>query len=225
MSRNSSRTQILDAAERVFGRYGFVGASMRLIADEATVTQAALYYHFQDKEDLYDEVFKRHSSEIQTRRSVGLEALRANESFTLEDLLEVFFTPPFEDEPEENQNSYLQLVASVGISADLRSKSLMAKYYDPIASRFVAMMMTAVPGLTQERAVWSYLFAVGARMQAHARNDRAQRLIGDAKEGEGVSPYSMLVSFVAAGIRQQVADGAAGSEARKPRGEGRRRAT
>lgn len=205
MSRSSSRTQILDAAERVFGRFGFAGASMRIIADEAEVTQAALYYHFKDKEDLYDEVFKRHSAKIQARRRQGLDVLEARGDFTLEDILEVFFTPPFEDETEENQNSYLQLVAAVGISADLRSKDLMARYYDPAASHFIALLMKCVPGLSREQAVWSYLFSMGARMQAHARNDRARRLIGSATDAGAVSPYAMLVSFVAAGIRQQVA--------------------
>ncbi len=48
-----TRRRILDAAAAQFARHGFGGARTQAIADEAGVNKAMLYYHFQDKRDLY----------------------------------------------------------------------------------------------------------------------------------------------------------------------------
>jgi AcrR family transcriptional regulator len=44
-----TREALLDAAERVFLRHGFVAATLNEIAKEAGVTRGALYWHFADK--------------------------------------------------------------------------------------------------------------------------------------------------------------------------------
>ena len=55
-----SREAILLAAERLFMDQGFRGISMRQIAEAVGVTKAALYYHFQDKEDLFVAIVARY---------------------------------------------------------------------------------------------------------------------------------------------------------------------
>jgi AcrR family transcriptional regulator len=52
------RELILDAAKQVFAEEGLEGASLRAIAVKAGYTPAALYFHFESKEDLYAEVLK-----------------------------------------------------------------------------------------------------------------------------------------------------------------------
>ena len=48
-----TRRQILDAAERVFAREGYSGASVAAIAEEAGYSHGAVYSNFKDKEDLF----------------------------------------------------------------------------------------------------------------------------------------------------------------------------
>jgi AcrR family transcriptional regulator len=55
-----SRQAILDAAKRLFMEQGFRGISMRQIAEAVGVTKAALYYHFQDKEELFVAIVERY---------------------------------------------------------------------------------------------------------------------------------------------------------------------
>lgn len=50
------RELILDAAKQVFAEEGLEGASLRAIAVRAGYTPAALYFHFESKEDIYAEV-------------------------------------------------------------------------------------------------------------------------------------------------------------------------
>lgn len=47
-----TRQRILDVALDLFIAQGFDGTSLRQIADELGVTKAALYYHFESKEDI-----------------------------------------------------------------------------------------------------------------------------------------------------------------------------
>src|SRR6266511_1029440 len=48
-----TRAQILDAAERIFARDGFRGASVEAIAEEAGFSHGAIYSNFKGKEDLF----------------------------------------------------------------------------------------------------------------------------------------------------------------------------
>ena len=52
-SRRRTRTLLLDAAERVFARRGYRGASLDEIADEAGFSKGAVYSNFANKEDLF----------------------------------------------------------------------------------------------------------------------------------------------------------------------------
>jgi TetR/AcrR family transcriptional regulator len=48
---------ILEAAKKVFIEYGFDGARMQQIADEAGINKALLHYYFRSKEHLFDSIF------------------------------------------------------------------------------------------------------------------------------------------------------------------------
>lgn len=48
--------QLLDIARRLFANRGFHATSLRDIAEEAQITKAALYYHFPNKDELYERV-------------------------------------------------------------------------------------------------------------------------------------------------------------------------
>jgi len=50
------KARILKKARRVFGEYGFHGATTRMIADEVGIDISTLYYHWGEKGDLYQAV-------------------------------------------------------------------------------------------------------------------------------------------------------------------------
>lgn len=53
-----TRKQILDAALRLFSEKGFARTSVRDIAGAAGITDAAIYYHFASKRDLFEALFE-----------------------------------------------------------------------------------------------------------------------------------------------------------------------
>ena len=47
-----TRQQILETARRLFGDIGYEATSIQMIADEMSLTKAAVYYHFRAKADI-----------------------------------------------------------------------------------------------------------------------------------------------------------------------------
>ena len=54
------KERILREAERLFGQRGYQAVSIRELAQACGMTNAALYYHFQDKEDIFYQMARRH---------------------------------------------------------------------------------------------------------------------------------------------------------------------
>ena len=59
-----SRTQLLDAAERVFGEKGFHDATLSEIAELAEYSVGSVYSFFEGKEDLFSQIFVRRGDEF-----------------------------------------------------------------------------------------------------------------------------------------------------------------
>ena len=55
----NKKEEILQAAEEEFARNGYEGANISRIAKQVGVTHVLLYYHFQNKENLFAEVLQR----------------------------------------------------------------------------------------------------------------------------------------------------------------------
>jgi TetR/AcrR family transcriptional regulator, acrAB operon repressor len=54
-----TRNALLDAAEAVFDSRGVAGASLQEVAEAAGLTRGAVYWHFHDKEDLFNAMMDR----------------------------------------------------------------------------------------------------------------------------------------------------------------------
>lgn len=66
---NSHLGKILDVSQNLFFNYGYDSVSMSNIAKSVNLTKAALYYHFESKEDLYLNILQKNLSDF--RSSMG----------------------------------------------------------------------------------------------------------------------------------------------------------
>ena len=64
---DSTKAKILEKARRIFGEYGFHGATTRMIAEEAGIDISTLYYHWGEKADLYEAVIIDLNEGIETQ--------------------------------------------------------------------------------------------------------------------------------------------------------------
>jgi len=66
--------QLLEIASRLFATHGYAGTSLRDIAEEAQITKAALYYHFPNKEALYQQIVVDNLQALIDRVNAALES-------------------------------------------------------------------------------------------------------------------------------------------------------
>lgn len=57
-TQTNKRTVILKAAMEEFARQGIAGARLQAIADQSGVTKAMIHYYFDNKQNLFNEVFR-----------------------------------------------------------------------------------------------------------------------------------------------------------------------
>ncbi len=62
--REATQAKLVAAALRVFAEYGYAGASIRRIADEAGVALGLLYSHFEGKRELVRAIFARSMEDV-----------------------------------------------------------------------------------------------------------------------------------------------------------------
>ena len=62
--QNISRTQLLDAAEEVFGRKGFHETTLKEVAELAEFSVGSVYSFFENKDDLFRQIFVRRGEEF-----------------------------------------------------------------------------------------------------------------------------------------------------------------
>ena len=86
---NSGRDTILEVAARLFSEKGYSGVSIRDIAQDCGMTNAALYYHFKNKDDLYLAVLR--TGHAKTMGSVAqLSKLKGDIRTHLKDLVSCY---------------------------------------------------------------------------------------------------------------------------------------
>jgi AcrR family transcriptional regulator len=89
MTKGDSVTTInklLQVAEELFSEKGFNGTSVNMIAERAGVNKALIYYHFKDKDDIINSLFKKiiKESDESIGHSADLDPHQVKESSTLD---------------------------------------------------------------------------------------------------------------------------------------------
>ncbi|ABD54951.1 TetR/AcrR family transcriptional regulator [Jannaschia sp. CCS1] len=174
-SRLNARDGILDAAERAFSERGFAGASMKSIAQQASVAQGLIHYHFTSKDDLYVAVIERRAVWITEAREELLGAVDLSHPDAVTAIFEAFFRPPLG--PEGGGRVFARIFALLAVG-DARDQELVKRLYDPSALKFVEALSRAGQGASREDASWGYSMALGLLVGSVGRNGRAERLAG-----------------------------------------------
>src|SRR5262245_20940075 len=72
-----SRAQLLDAAEEVFGRKGFHETTLKEVAELAEFSVGSVYSFFENKDDLFRQIFLRRGDEFMAGMRATLAADRS----------------------------------------------------------------------------------------------------------------------------------------------------
>jgi AcrR family transcriptional regulator len=208
-----TRIQILDAAEGLFAEHGPEAVSIRAIADSAGVNLGAVNYHFVTKERLFEEIFRRRVVPLNDERILLLDRVEAEvprgKAPQLEAVLEAFVTPSLKLAVEAAGNARAMVVMqflSHAFSSPNES-AFLAKYYEPLRSRFIRAFMRSLPELSLSDVLWRYNFLVGSLIYAMGGPTRMTRPPQGMPSASRKAPKNQdravaeLVAYAAAGFR------------------------
>lgn len=204
--KQKTRDRILDAAEALFAQRGFEGVSVRQIMRKADADVSLAYYHFDSKQDLFDQVMLRRVETLNSLRLDALEAVErrhAADAPTVEEIIEAFTNPLLEllASDHEEWKHYFQLIAQVNSSTEWGGE-LMTRYFDPLVSRFIEALRKALPGCTEQDLFWSYHFLSGALTLTFAETGRIDNLSGGVcRSSDMQSIAERMPAFLAAGFK------------------------
>jgi AcrR family transcriptional regulator len=157
-----TRERILRTAERLFAERGFNGVSVRELAAEAQVNIASIGYHFENKEGLLSEVYRRHCEPLIEERLRGLEASsRLRGPARIAAIIEAFIRPALQQVEVEGGAAFIRLRAVLsGENSDLLEK-LVAENFDQSSTAFIDELCACLPHLTRTDVCWRFHFLLG----------------------------------------------------------------
>jgi AcrR family transcriptional regulator len=191
-----TKTRILDAAEKLFGKSGFDGTSLRDITNEADVNLAAVNYHFQSKESLIDAVIARRIEPVNRKRLEMLESAGPNPN--IEQILIAFLAPVL----NQDLASAFELMARILATPDIFVIRLFKNHLASLAARFAEAIGKALPELSRTEIMWRLHFTGGAMAHVLARAHLLPELMpGFPEPPDRQVILARLVTFSAAGFR------------------------
>jgi AcrR family transcriptional regulator len=95
----SMKARILSSARKIFGEYGYTDTTTRTIAKDVGIDISTLYYHWGEKQDLYEAVIMDVSDEIQEKlneieRKVSGRSLTTRLEIALDMMCDYLFSHP-----------------------------------------------------------------------------------------------------------------------------------
>ncbi|WP_150251626.1 TetR/AcrR family transcriptional regulator [Nocardiopsis deserti] len=202
MAPPDTRTQILDAAERLFAERGYRGTSVRAITDLARANLAAVGYHFGSKAELMSAVARRVVEPINAAQCAGLDRLLAETADPgVTELVEAFAGPLFDGMPAGDEGGARRSRLIVMILSDPAEevRSWAGAGQDTVRERYLAAFARALPGLSPEE-LWFRMRGVLA-VTAVDRVEVHQRPTPDCPSPEvGEAARRWAVTFLAAAM-------------------------
>jgi AcrR family transcriptional regulator len=158
-----TRDRILRTAERLFAERGFNGVSVRELAAAAQVNVASIGYHFDSKEGLLSEVYRRHCEPMIEERLRGLAASsRLRGKAKVAAIIEAFIRPALAQVEAEDGETFIRLRAVLsGENSELLEK-LVAENFDQSSTAFIDELCACLPHLTRTDVCWRFHFLLGA---------------------------------------------------------------
>ncbi|ERI92639.1 transcriptional regulator, TetR family [Clostridiales bacterium oral taxon 876 str. F0540] len=128
-----TQSKILEAAEELFAEKGYDGARVDEIAKRAGVNKALIYYYFENKQKILEEIIKKHISEARTLKE---KLLKDVNTFNKDDR-EKFFDLTFEY--LKGKKDLLRIITIEALKADSDDVSIF-KFLLPSLPKMLAKM-------------------------------------------------------------------------------------
>jgi AcrR family transcriptional regulator len=197
----STKERILGAAETLFARHGFAGASLRQVTAAAHVNLAAVNYHFGSKDNLIEEVFRRRLDELNARRLDALKNALDKAEPDLEGVLSAFIRPALDLSLDQGGgHAFMRVLARAYAEHDERLRRFLSDNYGHVLREFAAAFGRLLPHLEKEELYWRLDFITGALTHSMADFGPMKRRSQVSEESHRERAAEHLIRFAVAGL-------------------------
>jgi len=196
----STKDRILGAAEALFARRGFDGASLRQLTTAAGVNLAAVNYHFGSKEKLVEQVFRRRLDALNARRLEALAKVEGRAGTTLEDVLAAYIRPALELSHDDNGALFMRVLARAFAEHDDRLRQFLSENYGHVMRQFTAEFARLLPQLGKRELYWRIDLVTGALTHAMSGFGMIQRPKDVSERAHREQTAQHLIRFAVAGL-------------------------
>jgi AcrR family transcriptional regulator len=162
----STKTALLDSAERLFAQNGIDGTSLRAITQDAGANLASVNYHYGSKQGLVKAVFERRLRPLNDRRLELLDEalLETDRSARLRSILRAFVGPVLQMRFDRKRGNpeFIQLLGRTFAESPGQPKAELLAEFEQVLSRFISAFSETVPELESETLAWRFHFTVGS---------------------------------------------------------------
>lgn len=204
-----SQQRFLDAAESLFGDYGYEGAKIRAIAELSKVNLGALHHYWGSKEELFSAVCQRRflpMNQERMRRFDDLVKQSSNSNGLPIDIRALFrasIEPTFflNDLTKDEHNIFRKFYGRAISEPSHVVGKVMKEIFTPISIHFFALLQQLCPHLTNDEFYWRSNCIYGAYLYAPAFSDRIALYAHKEFDPTNIElGIAQMVEFLVAGI-------------------------
>jgi AcrR family transcriptional regulator len=208
----SVKDRLLDSAEELFCEDGFEGASIRDIAASADCNIASVNYYFGGKQQLYEEVWRRHLIPMRDMRIASIEKVmsQSENEPQLEDIIKSFadaFVGSMVDTEKTSRMS--KLMAREYIDKHLPADMFLKEIMMPTVTAMQKALVQTFPDLDESRVSFVVFSLIGQLVHlVHVRTMFEHGIDESTRElFSSVNIINHIVKFSSAGIKAYIKEG------------------
>lgn len=208
MTKVSTKSRILDAAEELFSEKGFAETSMRDITSHADVNLASVNYHFGSKEELINAVFLRVIEPLIKAMEAALVELKKQvdfESDTLEKAITVLVkaTMARSREMKGGGGIFMRLLSRAYADPEATVRNYLVKKYSPVLVGYVELLAKVLPNVSAEEIYWRFYYMLGSLIFIMSSEDTLRSIAEQNYQFQTSDDrlVNSLVKYLAAGFR------------------------
>ena len=201
-----TKTRILLSAETLFAEQGFTHTSMRMITQHANVNLAAVNYHFGNKKNLIQALFRDYFEYAIPAAQQHLDTLERAADVTVDAVINCIVDPLMQLENLKPNGAalFIQLLGHGYSDAQGHLRGFIMGNYGNTIQRLMKLFKQSVPDITVVELFWRLHFALGSFVfsmsSSSALADIAQ---ADYQQSVELNELTQrLAQFVTAGINQ-----------------------
>ncbi|MEM8867085.1 MAG: TetR family transcriptional regulator [Verrucomicrobiota bacterium] len=203
----TTRSRILETAERLFSKRGFRAMTLRDVTVDAGVNLAAVNYHFGSKDALMRAVIKHRVQPINKERLRRLDQLiidYAPEPVPLEKIFDALLRPLFEKATGSPHNRGLIRMMGRAISEPTDFMHRMHKeVFSDLTQRFLTELQRTCPQLSRDQLQYRLFFVIDTMIGTLVGQVFLDTISnGELKFSDHERMLQELLDFVTAGFRQ-----------------------